>query len=323
MERSRREDGIQNPPRDGEGDQPQAGGGGSEPPTDPPPPPFRRSPSPFRGGQLMLDLPSHRDEAWRWSDLSALPDIVAREQRGAVPEALPWIDCAREGPHLLFVDGKLAAGKSNLGGIDIGAISVDADDHALARLAGTRGWKLKLGHDHAPHGLVQIVHVSTGGGGPSRGRDRTGCRCAGVGGRDLHRRRLGEPADWHHPLQRCPADAGTAAARRQRLRQPYRPSKCRRRREPCRHHACGRRRGHSARRHDPPRRAKALMPRRAARCSAAGGSGTTPISPSGTTCPAERAGRSGARSPTTRRYARSRHGSRWRAMRRRPMASSR
>jgi Fe-S cluster assembly protein SufD len=109
-----------------------------------------------------LDLPSHRDEAWRWSDLSALPEIAARAPRGNAPEALPWIDCAREGPRLLFVDGALVAERSRLDGIEIGDVSVDAGDHALARLAGNRGWRLKLGRDHAPQGLVQIVHVSTG-----------------------------------------------------------------------------------------------------------------------------------------------------------------
>ena len=35
-------------------------------------------------------------------------------------------------------------------------------DHALARLVGSEGWRLRMGRDHAPQGLVQIVHVSTG-----------------------------------------------------------------------------------------------------------------------------------------------------------------
>ncbi|HEV2746638.1 MAG TPA: SufD family Fe-S cluster assembly protein [Allosphingosinicella sp.] len=111
----------------------------------------------------LLSLPSARDEAWRWSDLSALPEIAARQPAGNVPDALPWIDCAREGPRLLFVDGRLAAERSNLGTIEIGAIEPEPRDHALARLVGREGWKLKLGQDHAPQGLVQIVHVSTGG----------------------------------------------------------------------------------------------------------------------------------------------------------------
>jgi Fe-S cluster assembly protein SufD len=111
---------------------------------------------------MTLALPSNRDEAWRWSDLSALPDIAARQPAGTVPEALPWIDCANEGPRLLFVDGRLAAERSNLGAIEIGAVEAEPGDHALAKLTGRDGWRLRLGADHAPQGLVQIVHVSTG-----------------------------------------------------------------------------------------------------------------------------------------------------------------
>src|SRR4051812_39397552 len=111
------------------------------------------------GGGLVL--PSNREEGWRWSDLSALPEIAARAPRGTVPETLPWIECALPGPRLLFVDGQLAAERSDLAGVEIGSVSVEAGDHALARLAGQRGWSLKLGRDHAPHGLVQIIHVST------------------------------------------------------------------------------------------------------------------------------------------------------------------
>jgi Fe-S cluster assembly protein SufD len=111
----------------------------------------------------LLELPSNRHEAWRWSDLSALPEIAARQPSGTVPDALPWIDCAREGPRLVFVDGRLAAEQSNLGTIEIGSVEVQPGDHALARLVGREGWTLKLGRDHAPSGLVQIIHVSTGG----------------------------------------------------------------------------------------------------------------------------------------------------------------
>jgi Fe-S cluster assembly protein SufD len=111
----------------------------------------------------LLELPSARDESWRWSDLSSLPAIAGRQPAGTVPEALPWIDCGGEGPRLLFVDGKLAAEQSNLGSVELGTVTADPADHALARLVGSDGWKLRLGRDHAPTGLVQIVHVSTGG----------------------------------------------------------------------------------------------------------------------------------------------------------------
>jgi Fe-S cluster assembly protein SufD len=110
----------------------------------------------------LLTLPSNREEGWRWSDLSALPELAEARPTGRVPDELPWIACDREGPRLLFVDGKLDEARSTLGPVEIGAVDVMASDHPLARLAGRSGWRLKLGRDHAPHGLVQIVHVSTG-----------------------------------------------------------------------------------------------------------------------------------------------------------------
>jgi Fe-S cluster assembly protein SufD len=111
----------------------------------------------------MLALPSNRDEAWRWSDLSALPEIAAQAPRGTAPDTLPWIDCRLPGPRLLFVDGRLDRSRSDPGPIEIGPVDAEAGDHALARLAGREGWALRLGRDHAPPGLVQIVHVTTGG----------------------------------------------------------------------------------------------------------------------------------------------------------------
>ena len=107
----------------------------------------------------LLSLPSTHEEAWRWSDLSALPALAEAQPSGRVPDALPWLDCA--GPRLLFVDGKLAQA-ADQGPIEIGEVDAAAPDHALARLAGRSGWRLRLGRDHAPAGLVQIVHVSTG-----------------------------------------------------------------------------------------------------------------------------------------------------------------
>ncbi|MEA3033569.1 MAG: Fe-S cluster assembly protein SufD, partial [Sphingomonadales bacterium] len=111
----------------------------------------------------MLALPSNHDEAWRWSDLSALPEIAARRPSGIAPEEMPWIDCGLPGPRLLFVDGRLDAARSDPGPILLGPVEAEAADHALARLAGREGWSLRLGRDHAPAGLVQIVHVTTGG----------------------------------------------------------------------------------------------------------------------------------------------------------------
>jgi Fe-S cluster assembly protein SufD len=102
-----------------------------------------------------LALPSRQEEAWRWSDLSALPDLAEARPTGRVPDELPWLDCG-DGPRLLFVDGLLRDGE-----IGIGALAIETG-HPLGRLAGRTGWSLRLGRDHAPAGLVQIVHVSTG-----------------------------------------------------------------------------------------------------------------------------------------------------------------
>jgi Fe-S cluster assembly protein SufD len=109
-----------------------------------------------------LTLPSNRTEGWRWSDLSALPDIAARQPSGTVPDALPWLDCAIEGPRLLFVDGQLVAGQSNPGTVELGAVDADPADHGLSRQIGREGWKLRLAAGHAALGLVQIIHASTG-----------------------------------------------------------------------------------------------------------------------------------------------------------------
>jgi Fe-S cluster assembly protein SufD len=110
----------------------------------------------------LLTLPSSREEGWRWSDLSALPTIAERQPSGRVPVELPWLDCECDSPRLLFVDGHFDAARSNAGPVEVGSVDVDPGDHALARLAGRSGWKLKLGRDHAPPGLVQIINVSTG-----------------------------------------------------------------------------------------------------------------------------------------------------------------
>ncbi|HYD12618.1 MAG TPA: SufD family Fe-S cluster assembly protein [Allosphingosinicella sp.] len=103
----------------------------------------------------LLALPSPREEAWRWSDLSALPALADAAPTGAMPDDLPWLDCGA-GPRLLFVDGQLREGD-----IDMRALAIETS-HPLGRLAGKSGWSLRLGADHAPAGPVQVIHVSTG-----------------------------------------------------------------------------------------------------------------------------------------------------------------
>ncbi|PSJ41655.1 SufB/SufD family protein [Allosphingosinicella deserti] len=110
----------------------------------------------------LLELPSNREERWRWSDLSALPEIAARAPSGQMPERLPWLDCATPGPRLLFVDGRLVADASEPGDVALGTVEAPVGEDALGRLVGSEGWTLRLGSGHAPLGLVQVIHVSTG-----------------------------------------------------------------------------------------------------------------------------------------------------------------
>ncbi len=103
----------------------------------------------------VLDLPSTREEAWRWADLGGLAAAAALAPVAA-PEA-DFLDLP--GAKLLFVDGKLDAARSDLHRVTI--TDVAADDHALGRRASGTGWSLSLD----PQGVadpVQIVHVATG-----------------------------------------------------------------------------------------------------------------------------------------------------------------
>jgi Fe-S cluster assembly protein SufD len=111
---------------------------------------------------VSLPLPSPRDEAWRWSDLAALPALAEAEVPGGVVDVSDlWIGCG--GPRLLFVDGRLQPALSELGGISIGPVAV-ASEHPLGRLTlGNDGWTLDLPAGAAPAATIEIVHVATGG----------------------------------------------------------------------------------------------------------------------------------------------------------------
>ena len=109
----------------------------------------------------MLNLPTIREEAWRWADLAVLPALAEASPQGSVPDVSHlWIG---EGPRLLFVDGKLQASASRPDGIALGAVTATTD-HALGAFAnGKAGWTLSLGRDHAPSATIEIIHVGTGG----------------------------------------------------------------------------------------------------------------------------------------------------------------
>lgn len=110
---------------------------------------------------MMLALPSTREEAWRWSDLSALPALAAASPAGGAIDASGlWLGCG--GPRLLFVDGRLDPAASDVGLLTLGPIGLTSV-HPLGRLATGEGWTLDLGREHAPPATIEIVHVATGG----------------------------------------------------------------------------------------------------------------------------------------------------------------
>ncbi|QNE31682.1 SufD family Fe-S cluster assembly protein [Sphingomonas sp. NBWT7] len=104
----------------------------------------------------LLDLPSTRAEAWRWADLGALTAAAALAPIAA-PET-EFLDLP--GARLLFVDGVLDHGRSDLGRVTISDLV--GDDHALGRHARGAGWSLRLDAAAAAD-PVQIVHVATAG----------------------------------------------------------------------------------------------------------------------------------------------------------------
>lgn len=109
---------------------------------------------------MTLTLPSTRQEAWRWSDLAALPELAAETPRGGVIDTHGlWIG---DGPRLLFIDGRYDAGLSHPGPVEVGPAGA-ASDHPLARFATGDGWLLSLGREHAPSAPIEIAHVATGG----------------------------------------------------------------------------------------------------------------------------------------------------------------
>ena len=108
-----------------------------------------------------LALPSTASEAWRWADLSALPDLARAEPRGDIVDLRDlWIGCG--GPRLVFVDGRFQPALSEPGPIGLGPVDV-ASDHPLGRLSGKEGWTLALGREAAAVGTIEILHVGTGG----------------------------------------------------------------------------------------------------------------------------------------------------------------
>lgn len=110
---------------------------------------------------MSLILPTAREEAWRWSDLSGLPALADAAASGELDvPGVPWIGCG--GPRLLFLDGRLDMIASEPGDLVIGPVDA-ATAHPLGRFASGEGWTLTLGAGHAAPATIEIVHVATGG----------------------------------------------------------------------------------------------------------------------------------------------------------------
>lgn len=103
----------------------------------------------------LLELPSTREEAWRWADLGALSAAAALAPVAAAEHAFLDLPGAR----LLFVNGVLDEGRSRLDRVTLGELA--GADHVLGRHARGRGWSVRLAAD-ATAEPVQVVHVATG-----------------------------------------------------------------------------------------------------------------------------------------------------------------
>jgi len=106
-----------------------------------------------------MELPSTRQELWRWADPDAIAAAAALPRAEAIGDAADhFLDLP--GARLLFVDGRLDAARSIPGPVAIER--VEASDHGLAQRASGEGWTLRL-DARAAADPVQVVHLATGG----------------------------------------------------------------------------------------------------------------------------------------------------------------
>lgn len=107
-----------------------------------------------------LELPSSRQEEWRWADMQALRAAAETPAHptGVDPASL-FLDI--EGPRLLFVDGMFEPAHSRPGRVQVARILPETE-HPLGRQAEGEGWALHLGRAEAvTH--IQVVHLGSGG----------------------------------------------------------------------------------------------------------------------------------------------------------------
>lgn len=108
----------------------------------------------------VLELPSPKQEEWRWADMASLKAAAEAEPHatGINPADL-FFDI--DGPRLLFVDGVFEPAHSRPGPVQVGRIVPDSA-HPLGSRAEGEGWMLSLDKQAAVTG-IQIVHLGSGG----------------------------------------------------------------------------------------------------------------------------------------------------------------
>ncbi|TXC68025.1 SufD family Fe-S cluster assembly protein [Sphingomonas ginsenosidivorax] len=110
---------------------------------------------------MTLALPSSRDEDWRWSDLSALPELMRAPVLSPNADLTPfWVG---HGPRLVFVNGKYWPGRSRPGPIRLGSSFAANSNHPLGKLCVEGGWTLPIESAGEQTDLIEIIHLTTGG----------------------------------------------------------------------------------------------------------------------------------------------------------------
>ena len=105
----------------------------------------------------VLELPSAREEAWRYADLAGLA-AAATLAPGVVEDAAAWF-LDLPGARVLVVDGKVDEAASKLDRVQLRHVT--AREHALGARTSGPGWALHLNQSSTDP--VQVVHVSNGG----------------------------------------------------------------------------------------------------------------------------------------------------------------
>lgn len=107
----------------------------------------------------VLELPSAREEAWRWADPEAIVAAASLPHADTVAATDDWF-LDLPGARLVFRDGVLDEAVSDLDRVELRDLA--SDSHPLGAYTAGAGWSLRLDADAAAD-PVQIVHVATGG----------------------------------------------------------------------------------------------------------------------------------------------------------------